>query len=262
MASIPAIINKLIANLGIEVIRHRDRNFDAILLEIFGTLSPPRMIFDIGAHNGSSILRFRKLFGQSAAIHSFEVNPKLVKNLLANFGNDQNVKVCDKAVSDVYRELVSFNVHDTSTGSSSLLEVNQDRRFAKRRNISSSTISRTNVETITLDSYALTNNVQSINLLKIDTQGTELGVLRGAKSLLSKSAIDVIEFELIVMDAYKTSIGTYEILTYLDSYGYKLATLSNDGRSSNKGFSDILGNPELQFDLIFVSKEVYKNLNM
>ena len=260
MASIPAIINKLIANLGIEVIRRRDRNFDAILSEIFGTLSPPRVIFDIGAHNGSSILRFRKLFGQSAAIHSFEANPNLVKNLLADFGNGQNVKVCDRAVSDVDKELVSFNVHNTSTGSSSLLGVNQDRKFAKRRNISSSTISRTTVETITLDSYILTNNVQSINLLKIDTQGTELRVLRGAKSLLSKSAIDVIEFELIVMDAYETSIGTFEILTYLDSYGYKLVALSNDGRSCNKGFSDILGNSELQFDLIFVSKVIYKNL--
>ena len=260
MASIPAMINKLIANLRIEVIRHWDRNFDAILSEIFGTLSPPRVIFDVGAHNGSSILRFRKLFGQSAAIHSFEANPNLVKNLLADFGHGQNVKVCDRAVSDVDKELVNFNVHDTSTGSSSLLEVNQDRKFSKRRNISSSTISRTTVETITLDSYTLANNVQSINLLKIDTQGNELGVLRGAKSLLSKSAIDVIEFELIVMDAYKTSIGTYEILTYLDSYGYKLAALSNDGRSCNKGFSDILGNPELQFDLIFVSKAIKKNL--
>ena len=259
MTSIPAIINKLIANLGIEVIRRRDRNFDAILSEIFGTLSP-RVIFDIGAHNGSSILRFRKLFGQSNVIHSFEVNPNLVKNLLADFGHDQNVRVCDKAVSDIDRELVSFNVHDTSTGSSSLLEVNQDRKFAKRRNISSSTISRITVETTTLDCYALTNNVQSINLLKIDTQGTELRVLRGAKSLLSKSAIDVIEFELIVMDAYETSIGTFEILTYLDSYGYKLVALSNDSRSNNKGFSDILGNPELQFDLIFVSKVIYKNL--
>jgi hypothetical protein len=80
--------------------------------------------------------------------------------------------------------------------------------------------------------------------------------------LLLKSAIDVIEFELIVMDAYETSLATYEILTYLDSYGYKLVALSNDGRQSNKGFSDILGNSELQFDLIFVSKAVYKNLIM
>ena len=78
--------------------------------------------------------------------------------------------------------------------------------------------------------------------------------------MLSKSAIDVIEFELIVTDAYETSIGTFEILTYLDSYGYKLVALSNDGRSCNKGFSDILGNSELQFDLIFVSKVIYKNL--
>jgi hypothetical protein len=41
MTLIPAIINKLIANLGIEVIRRRDRNFDAILSEIFGLYPPP-----------------------------------------------------------------------------------------------------------------------------------------------------------------------------------------------------------------------------
>jgi len=98
-------------------------------------------------------------------------------------------------------------------------------------------------------------------LLKIDTQGTELEVLKGASNLLSNSAIDVIELELIVADAYESASGTFEVLAFLDSYGYRLLALSNDGRFCQRGHSDILMNPELQFDVIFVSKKVFEQVS-
>jgi hypothetical protein len=123
-----------------------------------------------------------------------------------------------------------------------------------------STITPVTVQSVTLDTHVYSSNFDHVDFLKIDTQGTELEVLMGARNLLAKSAIDVIELELMVTEAYESSSGTYEVLTFLDSYGYKLMALSNDGRFCQKGYLDILKNPELQFDLIFVSSRVFEEL--
>lgn len=251
----------MIRVFGIEVVRRRDRNFDVILSELFNLIGIPQLVIDVGAHNGSSINRFKKLFSESASIHSFEANPNLVEYLVAQFGSDKKIEIYLKAVSNVDRQMLTFNVHNTSTGSSSLLKVNQNRRFARRRNLSDATISPITVQSITLDSHVSASSFNHVNLLKIDTQGTELEVLKGARSLLQKSAIDVIELELIVAEAYESASGTFDVLAFLDSYGYRLFALSNDGRFCQRGHSDILKNPELQFDVIFVSKKVFEQVS-
>lgn len=254
-------LNWLISGLGIEVIRRRERNFDAVLNDLFEIIPNPIFVIDVGAHNGSSISRFKNLFNHSSQIHSFEANPKLVEQLVAQFGNDKKVEIYQNAVSNVDKSPVTFNVHNTSSGSSSLLKVNQNRRFASRRGVSDATISPITVQSITLDSHVYSSNFDHVNFLKIDTQGTELEVLMGAKNLLSISAIDVIELELIVTDAYESASGTFEVLTFLDSYGYRLLALSNDGRFCQRGHLDVIKNPELQFDLIFVSSRIFEEIS-
>jgi FkbM family methyltransferase len=259
--AISSLLNSLIRVFGIEVVRRRDRNFDVILSELFDRIGFPQLVIDVGAHNGSSINRFKKLFNQSTFIHSFEANPNLAEYLVAQFGNDKKIEIYLNAVSNVDRQPLTFNLHNTSTGSSSLLKVNQNRRFARRRNVSDATISPITVLSITLDSHVNESGFKHVNLLKIDTQGTELEVLKGASNLLSNSAIDVIELELIVADAYESASGTFDVLAFLDSYGYRLLALSNDGRFCQRGHSDILKNPELQFDVIFVSKKVFEQVS-
>jgi len=51
-----------------------------------------------------------------------------------------------------------------------------------------------------LDEYAQENSIDRITLLKIDTEGHELEVLKGAQSLLSKGAIDLIQIEFNEMN--------------------------------------------------------------
>jgi FkbM family methyltransferase len=51
------------------------------------------------------------------------------------------------------------------------------------------------IRTITLDEYVSENNINNIDLLKIDVEGHELDVLNGASGCLKDSRIRCIQFE-------------------------------------------------------------------
>lgn len=51
------------------------------------------------------------------------------------------------------------------------------------------------VPVLTLDAYALEHDIESIDFLKVDVEGAELAVLRGAHGLLSRRGIRFLQFE-------------------------------------------------------------------
>jgi FkbM family methyltransferase len=253
-------LKKMFHFLGIDVKKVNNRNFDAILKEIFSVIGLDHPILDVGAHNGSSVRRFRSAFGPKPEIFSFEANPELFKLLKQDHSLSANLKVYNNIVCDKNDEIQAFNIHQTSTGSSSMLALDFNTRFAQRRGVTEETISICNVPTISLDFFTSKLPNSRISLLKIDTQGSELDVLNGAIGLLSRSEVDVIEFELITHSGYVGRGGYFEVLNLLDKNGYKLIAISNDSRWAPSGYFDLLKNPELQFDLIFVSPLVFKKI--
>ena len=262
MKSIKTISSKLklVLNLfGLEIIRKRERNFDKIVIQLFTILGYlPRIVVDVGAHNGSSIRSFRRLF-DNPSIYAFEANPNLFVNLQSDF-KDSNIHLNQQALGRS-KGVTSFNIHTTSTGSSSLLDINPRLKFANRRNINEETVERVQVEVNTLDDIFYSDSFDGIGYLKIDTQGTEVDVLFGASKLLSKQLIDVIEFEIITVNAYKNMNKWSDTIAFLLEFDYNLLALSNDSRFFNLGPFDIIQNPELQFDCIFVNTKIYNALS-
>ena len=55
----------------------------------------------------------------------------------------------------------------------------------------------------TLDEYALSKGIQHIDILKMDVQGSELNVLKGAENLLKSNKIDIIYSEVWFKAAYE-----------------------------------------------------------
>jgi hypothetical protein len=76
----------------------------------------------------------------------------------------------------------------------------------------------------TLDHFSQNQDIGSIDLLKIDTEGMEFKVLKGAESLLISGAIRVIQFEYgyACIDAGYLLKDLYD---YLTSYGYLIGKL-------------------------------------
>ena len=87
------------------------------------------------------------------------------------------------------------------------------------------TVSHT-VETTTIDTYMAQAEIDAIDLLKIDTEGFDINVLRGAKDALRRGAIKAIQFEFIPADIAMrvTMRDFFEVLQ-----GYRLFRLCLNG---------------------------------
>ena len=81
--------------------------------------------------------------------------------------------------------------------------------------------SEINVQTQTLDSFCLDKKIENIDVLKIDTEGNELNVLKGAKRLLSENKINLIYTE--ISETKKKFLEKEKsIINFLNSYNFEL----------------------------------------
>ena|SRR5438067_617319 len=74
----------------------------------------------------------------------------------------------------------------------------------------------------TLDAFCTEQSIPHINFLKIDTEGTDLRVLQGARDLLSRQAIDLVEVEAGANPANETHVPFEILKAHLESHGYLL----------------------------------------
>lgn len=75
------------------------------------------------------------------------------------------------------------------------------------------------VEVVTLDEFVTENKINKIHLLKIDVEGNEMNVLRGAKKSLEKDIFDVIQFEFTQIN----SVSRVFMKDYFDLLGAKFS---------------------------------------
>lgn len=155
------------------------------------------IIFDVGAHQGESIAFFRSLY-MNAKIYSFEPEPQnfiaLLKKSIDNKTFAFNVAIGDSnETTFFYRQGLShlgglLPINHNSSDSLGYAE------RAKNEKIS--------VEKIKLDTFCIQNSINHIDILKIDVQGFEVGVLNGASEILKKT--DCVTIEISLYDFYQT----------------------------------------------------------
>tara|TARA_X000000368_G_C22783786_1_gene602731 strand:- start:3 stop:725 length:723 start_codon:yes stop_codon:yes gene_type:complete len=158
-----------------------------------------KQVIDVGAHKGEFILRLSKLFNIRNAL-SFEPNPK-VFNILNNNTSDLQKKKILKTLNlgigeDNKTEILNVNIESSS---SSINKLNKESNyfirkyrvlnFFKNKNITKPVQIRITKLSDILKKYQL----KEIDLLKIDTEGYELSVLKSVINNLKD--IKVIYFE-------------------------------------------------------------------
>ncbi len=169
------------------------------------------IIFDVGAHEGESILRFQKIFDKSL-IYSFEPQ-KLQYEKIKEY-NFSNSKTSNLALSNKNGSTEFFITKKTSN--SSLIEINPNSKKAKnasiRRRINPNDFiqEKISIKTLTGDSFCEKNNIQKIDILKIDTQGHNSQVVEGFKRMIDTKKIDIIETEIVLGNFYKNYEKIYD----------------------------------------------------
>jgi FkbM family methyltransferase len=200
------------------------------------------VIFDVGAHKGETVSRYRALFPDST-IYCFEPFPENVKVLRSRFSSDPSVHVYECAVSDVNGKK-TFYVNENDATSSLLPRTKDGRRYYSKAADSLSTVE---VDALTIDEILKQNSIDRIDILKFDIQGGELMALKGAEKALQENRVSVIYTETLFVPHYENNPLLLDLWKYLDQYSYTFFDIYDLYRATNG---------QLRFaDTLFISKD-------
>lgn len=161
---------------------------------------------DIGANVGTTTLVAASVVGNSGIVLCFEPNKRTYKALTENIKINKFNNILSKqcALGDS-NGVVYFSSGDNDD----MNRITEDR------------IGNT-VQLATLDSY--TQHLNKIRLIKIDVEGYELRVLRGAILTLAKT--DIVLFESIEKNAQNYGFRIRDILDFFQSHNFRIMDMS------------------------------------
>jgi FkbM family methyltransferase len=189
-----------------------------------------RISIDIGANIGIYTLLLSHLYPKCKVI-SIEASPTIFEKLklncqLNNLLPGSNLVLLNKAVSDKDGTWVEFyEKHSMSTMSkefltsiSSKIITNKDDELHKEI-----------VRTVTIDNLAETTNINEISFLKIDVEGAEVLVLKGAINILTEKKVRNMIIEYHSFENYDYAVKLldeigYTIINSLQRYNNKTST--------------------------------------
>lgn len=215
----------------------RFRTADGIVLELYPRDELERQIFLYGYAERNSVRWFRRLIrrgmtvvdagaavgqytllasrrvGATGSVHSFEPHPGNFRALLRNLELNPSLRGAIRLNhAGLGNERGLRTLHDGPEGnrgmSSLVLRIHPD-------------VASNEVPIVPLDEYAEEANLTSVDVLKLDVEGSELQVLRGAERLLARRTPMAILCELNpIMLSYAGS-SPEEIVDYLRGFGFR-----------------------------------------
>ena len=168
-----------------------------------------KYIFDVGANKGQFTLISRYIFPK-AQIYSFEPLKSPSQKFIKLFGNTKNIKLINLGISSSSQKLIIYETNKTDSSS-----------FLKPTKLNNSSFSvkyknKLEVKTTSLNNWIFDQKNKFFNqtaILKIDVQGYELEVLKGADEVFHFFKFIIIELSL--MELYKSQPMAEEVINYL-----------------------------------------------
>jgi len=190
--------------------------------ELARVIRPGMTIYDVGANAGFYTLLFARLTGPRGRVIAFEPFPENAANLLDHVSMNRldNVTLVQAPLS-ARRELASFRA-GASSSMGALSEVETPLRML----------------TVTMDELIASYGVPQPDVVKMDVEGAESDVLRGAEQLLARRK--TVWFISLHGEAQRLACAAL-----LTDAGYLLSSLVGDGISSWTDAADeIIATPE------------------
>lgn len=191
-----------------------------------------KTVFDVGANQGHWSINTKSLLPDSK-FYLFEAS-YYYKERLEKTGLDFFIELLSDEVGK------EFDFYDSTASGESYYKEN--------------TIWNVNYKPIKKTSNTLDNMVQTYNLplpefIKLDTQGSELDILKGASNIMKN--VQVILTEMPIMKYNDGAPNMHEYLEYFDKMGFYPMNVEQ---------THFIDNLLVQIDIVFLRKELKINL--
>ncbi len=182
-----------------------------------------RRIFDVGAHVGQTTRRLVKRFPE-ATVFSFEPDPDSFKAL--ERASPAGVQ-CHSIALGSKNGAATLHRYGLDQTNSLLRKSPEAERYVVDSSYFAN-VGEVPVRVSTLDTFCEEHNVPGIDFLKIDAQGYELEVLKGASRMLGKP-IPAIYLEINFVRYYVGQPLFQEVYEFLYQHGYRLVGIYESG---------------------------------
>ena len=199
--------------------------YETDVLKVFTRYLKPDGIFvDCGANIGLFTLLAACSVGTNGKVHAFEPNPQMYSALMHNIELNKlaNVVINQLGLSDVSLESQPFFITDDSIykrnhGAGSLKKTTEKLKAAEFF-----------VNVTTLDEY-FKNHSALPTLIKIDTEGSELPILKGGRAVIEQ-ARPVIIMEIGDWTSKAFDYSPVDILNFLKQLNYQVLNITYNGK--------------------------------
>jgi FkbM family methyltransferase len=185
------------------------------------------VIFDVGAYIGEVTKVYGRLF-PSARIYCFEPFDGSFQKLV-RLSDNKLVHPHQMALSDQPGKIKLYVNEDLTCNSFFPRPTSGPTYYS----LKAEHTGQIEVDSMTIDAFCEKENIKQIDIVKLDVEGAELRVLKGACDKLSKHAISLIYTEVMFTVHYEGGCMFHELTGFLEQYGYTLYNLYNLKRAKN-----------------------------
>jgi FkbM family methyltransferase len=168
---------------------HLPESGEEVTLKLLSAAFPTEQvcILDVGANFGDFSALATEVLGLRSKVWAFEPLPANFEALNKRFSTTPQVTTLNSAVGNTSGYLPFFVDGPTSTIGSLV-----PRKLEHEGVIMAPQVT---VPVVTLDAWVESQGITHVHLLKVDVEGADLDVLKGATELLNKGKISLIQFE-------------------------------------------------------------------
>lgn len=199
------------------------------------------VLFDVGANDGKYTTVLHNKFNSLAEIHCFEPDMNSFNLLDKAFGSHPKIKLNQFGLSSKKEELILY--YDKEGSGWASLFPRQKSEFSKGLEKTQKVLLER------LEDYCINEDIIHIDFMKIDVEGYELEVLKGAGEKLKN--ISFIQFEF--------SFANFDSKTYLKDF-FEILTEFNIYRVLQNGLEKINYDPKLEIFMTTNYLAINKNI--
>lgn len=154
------------------------------------TSAQNKIVFDVGANTGQYTQLLSQIFNdKTTIIFSFEPSAITFSELAKRLKSHNNIRIFNFGFSEKSEEIAFFSNDPNSTSSLASIYDRQLEHIGLTMQLSEK------INVVTIDYFCIENNITHIDFFKIDVEGHELNVLKGAANMIKEKRIYAIQFE-------------------------------------------------------------------